>query len=124
MYAQTSGRWRDRSAASAAGQERYTDASQDSLCADSGKDRSLHKPYPASMGKRGSAAVSGISGPQGEGRVWRGWGGGAADSETCREAPRGERAQVHKLSAVGAPHPLVLESPQSTLKALLIVSRY
>ena len=60
-------------------------------------------------------------------RVWGCGGGGgeqAADSETCREAARREGAQVHKLSAVGAPHPLVLESPQSTLEALLIVSRY
>ena len=54
----------------------------------------------------------------------RGEGGRATDSETCREAARRKRAQVHKLPAVGAPHPLVLKGPQSSLKALLIVSRY
>ena len=66
--------------------------------------------------------------PQGESRGTRGGEGGGeggrANSETCREAAGGEGPQVHKLSAVGAPYPLVLESPQSTLKALLIVSRH
>ena len=80
---------------------------------------------PIHVDRGGFAGVSGISGPQGDSRGGGGeGGGGATDRDTCREAARGEGAQVHKLSAVGAPHPLVLESPQSTLEALLIVSRY
>ena len=41
---------------------------------------------------------------------------------TGSQASLGQRAQVHQLLAVRAPHPLVLEGPQGTLEALLIVT--
>ena len=43
---------------------------------------------------------------------------------TCRQAASGEGAQVHQLAAVGAPHPLMLEGPQRSLEALLVVTRH
>ena len=43
---------------------------------------------------------------------------------TGSQAPLGQGVQVHKLLALGAPHALVLEGPQSALEALLIVTRY
>jgi hypothetical protein len=43
---------------------------------------------------------------------------------TGSQASLGQRAQVHQLLALGAPHPLVLEGPQGTLEALLIVTRH
>ncbi len=43
---------------------------------------------------------------------------------TSSQASLGQRTQVHQLLAVRAPHPLVLEGPQGTLEALLIVTRH
>lgn len=52
-------------------------------------------------------------------RVGKGGGG-----VTRSQAALGQRVQVHQLLAQGAPHTLMLEGPQSTLEALLIITRY